>query len=140
MYLRNRFKERCVCQMTERSLAPRVASSGHGQASDSVPVRTIQVRQLGGSGYAASGRSAISNSLLAPAPAVQPSRSTPRLQVNCLVSANPNHNAFRGGAAGAIHACRPLPGFPNVFRSLGTAVLKRWNAARRQDVGLWYVL
>jgi hypothetical protein len=48
MFLCNRFKERHVCKMAERSLAPRVVSSGHGQASDNVPVRTIQVRQLGG--------------------------------------------------------------------------------------------
>jgi hypothetical protein len=52
--------------MTERSLAPCVASMGLGQASDSVPAYMIQMcAQLGGPGFAASARSATSNSLLA---------------------------------------------------------------------------
>jgi hypothetical protein len=111
MYLRTRFKERRVCQMTGRSLALCVASSGHGQASDSVSVCIIQVRaQLGGPGFAVSGRSATSNSLLAQAPTFQPTRGTPRPQMICRLSANPHHIAFRGGAASAVSGGRALVG------------------------------
>ena len=49
--------------------------------------------------FAASGRSATSNSLLAQAPTFQPSRGTPRPQMICRLSADPSHIEFRGGAA-----------------------------------------
>src|ERR1035441_10241693 len=78
-------------------------------------------RAIGQPGFAASGRPATSNNLLAPAPAYQPSGNTPRPQMICLLSANPHHNAFRGGAASPYSGGRALLGLPDIIRWFGMA-------------------
>ena len=78
-------------------------------------------RAIGQPGFAASVRRATSNNLLAPAPAFQPSGNTPRPQVICLLSANPRHNAFRGGTARAYSGWPRSPRLPDIIRWFGMA-------------------
>src|ERR1017187_2436952 len=78
-------------------------------------------RAIGQPGFAASGRPATSNNLLAPAPAFQPSGNPPRSEMICLLSANPHHNAFRGGAASACSGWPRSPRQPDIIRWFGMA-------------------